>query len=90
MILWSTVRNTYLVFILASGTKLLKPLEFPEMNLKGIFYYVNEVTLEMPLGLLRRELVTNHVIRELEFSIPPPKTSMEKGNTRMSSITKGW
>ena len=46
-ILWLLfIRSMYLVFVPISYTKFLKPLEFPLMKSnKGVFCYVNKVTL---------------------------------------------
>lgn len=47
VILWFIIRNPYVVFILISGTELLKLLGFPPSNErnKGIICHVNEVTV---------------------------------------------
>ena len=46
VILLFIIRNICLIFILVSGTELLKPLEFLEMRVINVFCFVNEVTLE--------------------------------------------
>ena len=74
-ILWFIIRNTYLVSVPVSGTEHLKPSEFPK---RGVFHYVNEVTLGkyLRVGATRG---TNPVIRELEASVSPQLPGRAEG-----------
>ena len=53
VILWFIIRNPYVVFILISGTELLKLLGFPPSNErnKGIICHVNEMTVGKQLWI---------------------------------------
>ena len=76
------------------GTELQKPLEFPDLSLKGVFCYVNDVTSGTAPKLGGAVLVArgaNPLIRGSELSIPAPLHHLGGGERgwRLCSITNG-
>ena len=71
----SVIYNKKCIFDLypVADTELLKPLEFPVRRKdKGVFCYVNKVTLGKHLRMGLVAWGTNLVSRGLEFSVPLP------------------